>query len=183
MNPLDPALRAVLQFSFTRHVHGTTVARLPYTRSLLAGVFADLLMADACAEELVTARLSCEAMRDLSVILGARGYLREGDHAAFGQVRRALLATVPPQERPGDFERALLAAAGACLARWRQARRTGTPAFLADSAWLRAVLFRSAGRRSGRLRPLPDELTDALMTELTARWTEGAAFGLEQKET
>lgn len=179
MTVLDPALRTVMDFASTRQVYGTTVAHLPYTRAVLAGVFTDLLTAEAGANALVSSRLHAEAMGDLSVIMGARGYLREGEHAAFGQARRALLAEAPRRESPGEFEHALVVAAHACHGRWRSARQHGG-GFLGDSAWLRAVLLRVAGRRSGRLRPLPEELGEVLMAELTDRWAEGAGFGLNR---
>ncbi|AWN27776.1 acyl-CoA dehydrogenase [Streptomyces sp. NEAU-S7GS2] len=107
---LDSALHLAHDFATSRRLYGHTVADLPHARGTLAAVFADLLIADclataasrglhlaprassaptAAVKYLVPLLLE-EAHHELSVILGARSYLREGRHAAFGKFSRDL---------------------------------------------------------------------------------------------
>jgi alkylation response protein AidB-like acyl-CoA dehydrogenase len=127
---LDTALRTVLRFARGRSLYGTTVADLPHAQATLAGVFVDLLTCDAmagaaaralhvvpeqagvlaAATKYLVPRILGEALYELSVILGARFYLREGEHAIFQKLTRdapvlalghagagACLATLLPQ--------------------------------------------------------------------------------------
>ncbi|MCX5381004.1 acyl-CoA dehydrogenase [Streptomyces sp. NBC_00091] len=138
--PVDTALRTVTRFARERRLYGTTVAALPHAASVLAAAYADLLAADALATTAARAlhllpgqaslhtattkylvpRLLADAMAGLSVVLGARFYLREGPHALFGKHLRdlpvialghagatACLLTVIPQ-LPGLARRAWL---------------------------------------------------------------------------
>ncbi|MFJ6739821.1 acyl-CoA dehydrogenase family protein [Streptomyces sp. NPDC091279] len=57
---------------------------------------------------------------------------------------------------------------------WRHADPAG---FLADPAWLRAALHRSAARPH-RPGPLPEHVEDTLLTELLERHRSGRSFGL-----
>ncbi len=127
---LDTALRTVLRFARGRRLYGMTVADLPHAQATLAGVFADLLTCDAMASAAARAlhvvpeqagvlaaatkylvpRILGEALYELSIILGARFYVREGEHAIFQKLTRdapvlalghagagACLATLLPQ--------------------------------------------------------------------------------------
>jgi alkylation response protein AidB-like acyl-CoA dehydrogenase len=105
---LDTALRTTLGFAFGRRLYGTTVAGLPHARATLTAVFADLLTCDALAtvasralhllpgeasvlasaSKYLVPKLLREAAHDLSVVLGARSYLREGEHAIFEKILR-----------------------------------------------------------------------------------------------
>ena len=107
---LDAGLFGVLRFALERRLYGQTVAELPHARATLAGAYADLLTADAlvttatralhvlpatasaysAATKLLVPTLLEEAMNALSVVLGARFYLREGDYAGFGKHMRDL---------------------------------------------------------------------------------------------
>jgi alkylation response protein AidB-like acyl-CoA dehydrogenase len=107
---LDTALRATLGFALGRRLYGTTVAGLPHARATLSAVFADLLICDALAtvasralhllpgeasvlsatSKYLVPKLLGEAAYDLSVVLGARCYLREGEYAIFEKLRRDL---------------------------------------------------------------------------------------------
>lgn len=109
---LDAGLHTVLRFAAGRHLYGRPVAELPHARASLAGAFTDLLAADclatvaarsvhllpgqasayAAAVKYLVPLLVEEAMHDLSVVLGARFYLREGEHAIFGKHARDLPA-------------------------------------------------------------------------------------------
>jgi alkylation response protein AidB-like acyl-CoA dehydrogenase len=117
---LDAGLFTVLRFALDRRLYGQTVAEIPHARSAIAGAFADLITADclattaaralhvlpdyggvyaAAATYLVPLLLEA-AMNELSVVLGARFYLREGEHAIFGKHFRDLpaLGVVYPNE-------------------------------------------------------------------------------------
>ncbi|MFE7200180.1 acyl-CoA dehydrogenase family protein [Pseudonocardia alni] len=102
---LEAALDAVLRFAGGRELYGRTVADLPHARSLLAGAYADLHLAQATATTAARAlhlhpaggaRIAAaakylvpllveDALNDLAVVLGARGYLREGEYAIVGK--------------------------------------------------------------------------------------------------
>src|SRR5262249_27753771 len=94
----DTALRLTLDFAFHRPIYHRNVLALAYPRRLLVDAFLDLLMCEALAiaaaramhlapEELslwsapvnyfVPATIQM-ALRKLTVVLGARSYLREG---------------------------------------------------------------------------------------------------------
>ncbi|MCW3817572.1 acyl-CoA dehydrogenase [Micromonospora sp. DR5-3] len=107
---VDTQLRTVARFAFTRRLYGRPLADLPQSRAVLAGVFADLLAADCLATvaarglHLLTSQtvtlaaavkyfvpvLLQDAAYDLSVLLGARSYLREGEYAIFQKHLRDL---------------------------------------------------------------------------------------------
>ncbi|BBG01416.1 MULTISPECIES: acyl-CoA dehydrogenase family protein [Pseudonocardia] len=102
---LEAALDAVLRFAEGRRLYGRTVADLPHARSLLAGAYADLHLAQvtattaaralhlhpgggaryAAATKYLVPLLVERALVDLSVVLGARSYLREGEFAIVGK--------------------------------------------------------------------------------------------------
>lgn len=127
---LDTGLRTVTGFAAGRRLYGASALDIPRVRAALAEGFADLLVCDAFATtgaralhlmpdrsyvyaSLVKYEVSkrlIDAMDRLSLILGARGYLREGPHAIFQKLLRdlavvgfghaarvACLATVLPQ--------------------------------------------------------------------------------------
>jgi alkylation response protein AidB-like acyl-CoA dehydrogenase len=117
---LDAGLFTVLRFALDRRLYDRTVAEIPHARSVIAGAFADLVTADCLATTAARALhvlpdhgdvyaaatthlvplLVEAAMNDLSVVLGARFYLREGEHAIFGKHFRDLpaLGVVYPNE-------------------------------------------------------------------------------------
>ncbi len=94
----DTALRITLNFALSRKLYGNTVFALPHARTTLVNAFLDLLICDCVttgsARALHTApdQMSLNSslakyfvpttiesvMRNLSVVLGARHYLREG---------------------------------------------------------------------------------------------------------
>jgi alkylation response protein AidB-like acyl-CoA dehydrogenase len=102
---LEAALDAVLRFARERRLYGRAVLDLPHARSLLAGAYADLHLAQAMATTAAralhlhpegSARYAAAAkylvplvveaaLTDLAVVLGARGYLREGEYAVVGK--------------------------------------------------------------------------------------------------
>ncbi|MFJ4673425.1 acyl-CoA dehydrogenase [Kitasatospora purpeofusca] len=114
VGPLDTALRLALECVHERRLYGGFAADLPYVRTALARVFADLLAIDAfCgvglralhlapeatllyapAVKYLTSRILLDAFEDLRAVMGAQGYLREGSYAMFQKlVRDAAPAT------------------------------------------------------------------------------------------
>ena len=107
---LDSQLRTVATFAADRGLYGRRVLDLPHVRATLADAFTDLLISDALATVAVRAMhvlpretslytpatkyLAPKLLRDadyrLSVILGARSYLREGPAAMFQKNSRDL---------------------------------------------------------------------------------------------
>jgi alkylation response protein AidB-like acyl-CoA dehydrogenase len=94
----DTALRLAVDFAVTRRLYGGSVFDIPHARSTLANAFLDLLICDCVAISAARALQACpgqasvwsavakffvpatveKVMRDLSVVLGARFFLRDG---------------------------------------------------------------------------------------------------------
>ncbi|GAA3947115.1 acyl-CoA dehydrogenase [Actinomadura viridis] len=109
---LDTQLRTTLRFALGRRLYRRRVADLPQVREVLAAAFADLLACDAlatcacraphvlpeqagvaaAAAKYLVPRLLAEAADSLARVLGARFYLREGEHAIFQKHLRDLPA-------------------------------------------------------------------------------------------
>ncbi|WP_100444519.1 acyl-CoA dehydrogenase [Glycomyces xiaoerkulensis] len=108
LGAVDTALRVTLDFAEGREIFGRKVADIPYSRRQLAECFADLLLADAVSAGAVRG-LQCNPAQasvyssvvkyfiptllertagQLSVVLGARFYLR--DHPHFGIFQKML---------------------------------------------------------------------------------------------
>jgi hypothetical protein len=153
---LDSALRTALRYTANRWLNGRPVVDLPYPRRILTEVFADLLVCDclttagihalaaspdaaggyaAAVDALVPTWLAASVHR-LSTLMGATFYLREGRYAAF-------------QKHLRDLDQAVL----------------GTADELDRRAALVAELFRDGGAEPNGTPPLPDWVTDALVTE------------------
>lgn len=110
LGTLDTQLRVTLRFALSRRLYGGPVSGLPHARSLLAGVFTDLLVADclastatralhvlpgqaglyAAAGKYLVPKVLLECADQLAVVLGARHYLREGPYAIFQKHLRDL---------------------------------------------------------------------------------------------
>ncbi|MFC3980069.1 acyl-CoA dehydrogenase [Streptosporangium jomthongense] len=110
---LDTQLRLVTGFAGERVLYGRPVADIPQVRDGLTGAFADLLVCDAfsavvgralhllpeqtsvaaAASKYVVSTLIEAAAYDLSVLLGARSYLREGPYGLFQKYQRDLSVT------------------------------------------------------------------------------------------
>jgi alkylation response protein AidB-like acyl-CoA dehydrogenase len=127
---VDTGLRVTHDFATRRRLYGRAVADLPNVRAMLADAFADLLICDSlgmvvaramhllpeqasgygsAVKYLVSKRLM-DAMHQLSLVLGAHFYIREGRYAIFQKLLRdlapagfghaarvACLATILPQ--------------------------------------------------------------------------------------
>ncbi|MEV7995889.1 acyl-CoA dehydrogenase family protein [Streptomyces sp. NPDC086077] len=106
----DTALRTVVRFALGRRLYRTSVMDIPHARATLSEAFTDLLVCDslslaatravhllpeqtgvlAAAIKYLVPKLLTEVMHDLSVVLGARFYLREGEHGIFQKHLRDL---------------------------------------------------------------------------------------------
>ncbi|MEU6223129.1 acyl-CoA dehydrogenase [Streptomyces sp. NPDC047042] len=107
---LDTGLRIAVDHLTRRRLYGGPATAIPHVRSVLAGVFADLLRAEALgavgaralhlapgaasvyasAVKFEVSRLLLEAMDRLAELLGAHFYLREGPTALFQKLLRDL---------------------------------------------------------------------------------------------
>ncbi|OII69237.1 acyl-CoA dehydrogenase family protein [Streptomyces sp. CC77] len=106
----DTALRTVVRFARGRRLHRRTVLDIPHARDTLSGAFTDLLTCDslslaatravhllpeqtsvyAAAAKYLVPKVLTDVMRELSVVLGARFYLRDGEHGIFQKHLRDL---------------------------------------------------------------------------------------------
>ncbi|MEK8145302.1 acyl-CoA dehydrogenase family protein [Streptomyces sp. M10(2022)] len=106
--PVETGLRVALRHLTTRPLYGATAADLPYVRSALAGVFADLLLVECFGAAAIRAvhvlpgeasvlsavykhfgsAVLLDAMNTLSELLGAHFYLRTGPTAIFQKLLR-----------------------------------------------------------------------------------------------
>ena len=111
----DTALRVTTDFIVTRRIFGKTVAEIPYTRRQMAESFADLLLAEAVGTGAVRGLQAApeqtgvfaaiakyfvptlleRTMAQLSLVLGARIYLRDDPHyGIFQKMLRDILVSV-----------------------------------------------------------------------------------------
>jgi alkylation response protein AidB-like acyl-CoA dehydrogenase len=107
---LDTGLRVAHDFAVRRRLYGRAVADLPNVRAILADAFVDLLICDglgmvvaraahllptqlsvyASAVKYLAAKRLMDAMHQLSLVLGAHFYVREGRSAIFQKLLRDL---------------------------------------------------------------------------------------------
>jgi len=185
---LDTGLRTTLRHAGTRRLYGRTVLDLPYIRASLATVFVDLLICDAVATCPVPPPLVAEvvqvlarrltlAMRELSVILGARFYVREGEHAIFGKLLRdveVICRSAGPITGSSQPAAGTAITVAACLSVWRASQDP----FLSEPTWLHAALARiEAGPRWRPTGPVAGWLVGELLT----RHAELRSFGLTRR--
>ncbi|GAA3022442.1 acyl-CoA dehydrogenase [Streptomyces lactacystinicus] len=106
----DTGLRTVVGFALGRRLYRRPVAEIPHARSTLTGAFLDLLVCDslslvgtravhllpeetsvsAAVVKYLVPKVLTEVMHDLSIVLGARFYLRDGEFGAFQKHLRDL---------------------------------------------------------------------------------------------
>ncbi|WP_327371073.1 acyl-CoA dehydrogenase [Streptomyces sp. NBC_01217] len=99
----DTALRTVVRFALGRQLYRKSVMEIPHARGTLSGAFADLLTCDslslaatravhllpeqtsvfAAATKYLVPKVLTDAMHELSIVLGARFYIRDGEHGIF----------------------------------------------------------------------------------------------------
>lgn len=106
----DTALRTVVRFALGRRLYRKSVMEIPHARATLSGAFTDLLTCDslslaatravhllpeqtsalAAATKYLVPKLLTDALHELSVVLGARFYIRDGEHGIFQKHLRDL---------------------------------------------------------------------------------------------
>ena len=186
---LDTQLRTVTRFAQERRLYQRTVAEIPHARSLLTDAYLDLLTCDAftttvCrALHVLPAQCSVyapavkylvptivqEAVDNLAVVLGARSFLREGEHAVF-------------QKHLRDLPVASLAHAGTTVC---QAQLIPQLPRLAKRSWLRTAPAPAALFRLDESLPELDftrlvvmaSANDGLAATLTAEPIDDAVLG------
>jgi alkylation response protein AidB-like acyl-CoA dehydrogenase len=105
---LDTGVRVALRHSTGRRLYGGPAVDMPHVRSVIAGAYADLLAADcfasvatralhvlpgetaiyAQAVKFFVSKALIDAMNDLSEVLGAHFYVRDGETAIFQKLLR-----------------------------------------------------------------------------------------------
>jgi alkylation response protein AidB-like acyl-CoA dehydrogenase len=105
---LDTGLRLAADFAMKRRLYGDTIVSLPRVRRFLSASLLDLLSMDclvtaaaralhlapqhasvyAAAVKYLVPSVLKESLGDLSIVLGARAYLRDGKYAMFGKLLR-----------------------------------------------------------------------------------------------
>ncbi|MEO3978987.1 acyl-CoA dehydrogenase family protein [Streptomyces sp. CAU 1734] len=100
---LDTSLRTVVRFALGRQLYRRSVWEIPHAASTLTGAFLDLLIGDsmatvatravhllpdetsvyAAAVKYLVPKMLTDTMYDLSIVLGARFYVREGEFGLF----------------------------------------------------------------------------------------------------
>ncbi|MEV5986219.1 acyl-CoA dehydrogenase [Streptomyces sp. NPDC052051] len=106
----DTALRTVVRFALGRRLYRKSVMEIPHARATLSGAFVDLLTCDslslaatravhllpeqtsvlAAATKYLVPKLLTDTLHDLSIVLGARFYLRDHEHGIFQKHLRDL---------------------------------------------------------------------------------------------
>ncbi|MEU1130284.1 hypothetical protein ABZ383_10515 [Streptomyces sp. NPDC005900] len=178
---LDSALRITLRHLRARRLYGAAAIDIPYLRALLAGAYADLLLSEALTVLAVRGgdprpalflgpRVMQGALDRLSVVMGSRFYLREGEHAVFqallGQAQRVLFA-------PGGPARPAAPVTPDALLATPEAAELCDPRLLAAAPGRR--LLTSASRRV----PQPaGPAAEGLHAQLGDRYDAGLSFGL-----
>lgn len=109
----DTALRSVVGFAVDRQLYGRSVLEIPHARATLAGAFLDLLICDslslvgtravhllpeetsvyAAVVKYLVPKLLNETTYDLSIVLGANFYVRQGEYGVFQKHVRDLPMT------------------------------------------------------------------------------------------
>ncbi|MCZ4119574.1 acyl-CoA dehydrogenase [Streptomyces sp. H39-S7] len=109
----DTALRTVVGFAVDRQLYGRSVLEIPHARSTVAGAFTDLLICDSLALAATRAvhllpgqtsvyaavvkylvpKFLQDATYDLSIVLGANFYVRNGEYGIFQKHVRDLPMT------------------------------------------------------------------------------------------
>ena len=181
---VDTALRLAVPYARGRALYGGVVWDLPHARGLVAGAFADLLLADAIAAAALAGRhvsalelvptLLGDAMRALSVLFGSTFFARVEPYELVETLVRDVLSMrllSAPRHRmstatPGDgvevFEEA--------------AESLEEAAAGAAATLCRAVRDRLSDRRAGRRDALPADAIEHLATEVERRAAAGTSM-------
>ncbi|MFD7505024.1 acyl-CoA dehydrogenase [Streptomyces sp. NPDC059850] len=153
--PVETGLRVALNHLTTRRLYGAPAAELPFVRSALAGVFADLLLVECFGAAAIRAvhvlpgeasvlssvykhfgsAVLLDAMNNLSELLGAHFYLRTGPAAIFQKLLRDVRLVGFGHAARGACESAVLPQLPVLARRsWSAAPAADAPANLFDLA-------------------------------------------------
>ncbi|GAA1696406.1 hypothetical protein [Streptomyces yatensis] len=205
---LDSGLRMTLRHLRARRLYGAAAIDIPQLRAVLAGACADLLLCDTLTTlavrntdafparpgahdrvvRFLVPRVLQDAMDRLSLAMGSRFYIREGEHPAFqlllNEMQSALFAADGPLGRPPNP-----ADAAAPLSGMTAADLTTAPAVtaLCDPELLaaapgHALITRAARSTPGRGTPRPSQAAlERLYAELDRRYDTGHSFDLAER--
>ncbi|MDI5903784.1 hypothetical protein QDK90_01815, partial [Streptomyces sp. 12257] len=190
---LDSALRLTLRHLRGRRLYGAAAIDIPHLREVLSGVHADLLLCDVLTtlavrgEDLLPTRPDAHeqavrqlvprviqgALDRLSVVMGSRFYIREGEHAVFQlllhETQRQLFAPAPrprPAPHPLPFAELVTAAPAAALA---------APEFLT------AAPGRILATHARRVRQPSGAVQERLYADLERRYDTRLSFDLTER--
>ncbi|MFD5390259.1 hypothetical protein ACFWMG_36150 [Streptomyces sp. NPDC127074] len=215
---LDSGLRMTLRHLRARRLYGAAAIDIPQLRAVLAGAYADLLVCDTLTTlavrntdafparpdahdrvvRILVPRVLQGAMDRLSLAMGSRFYIREGEHPAFhlllNEMQSALFAADGrgPSGRAADGRPGRLpepAVAAAPLSGMTVADLTTAPAVtaLCDPELLaaapgHALITRAALITQGRGTPRPSQTAlERLFAELDRRYDTGHSFDLAER--
>ncbi len=210
---LDSGLRMTLRHLRARRLYGAAAIDIPQLRAVLAGAYADLLLCDTLTTlavrntdafparpdahdrvvRILVPRVLQGAMDRLSLAMGSRFYIREGEHPAFhlllNEMQGALFA---PDGRAAGGRAGRLpepAVAAAPLSGMTVADLITAPAVtaLCDPELLaaapgQALITRAALITPGRGTPRASEAAlERLFAELDRRYDTGHSFDLAER--
>lgn len=183
---LDASLFTVLRFALGRRLYGHTVADIPHARAAMAGAFTNLLALDSlvtvaaraahvfpdngvygAAVKYLVPTLLEDTMNELAVVLGARYYLRQGEHAIFGKHFRDIPALSFVQPDRSTDEHVVLWHLPDLLRELRDPAEPAAEVFTLEKALppLAPGLPRPPGQRGDPLLAALTPLLDALRQE------------------
>jgi hypothetical protein len=182
----DTALRAAVEFARSRAAYGRTVFDIPHVRALVADAATDLIVGECTLNPACDAarawfhvnRAVESVLRNARVVLGARGYCRDGywngivekltrDH----MVLRAY-PTAPGNIASREVEDRLARA----IARLENEAAALTDGL--DRAWLAAALDRLDRRRRPLSARLAQPPSDSVLSRLLDLYESGRSFSL-----
>ncbi|MER8162671.1 hypothetical protein [Streptomyces sp. NPDC094472] len=205
---LDSGLRMALCHLRARRLYGAAAIDIPQLRAVLAGAHADLLLCDTLTTlavrntdafparpdahdrvvRILVPRVLQGAMDRLSLAMGSRFYIREGEHPAFhlllNEMQSALFAAGsrpgrPPQ--PADAAAPLRGMTAADLTTAPAVTALCDPELLAAAPG-HALITRAALSTQGRGTPRPSQAAlERLYAELDHRYDAGHSFDLAER--
>ncbi|MFJ8630149.1 hypothetical protein [Streptomyces sp. NPDC093568] len=190
---LDSALRVTVRHLRARRLYGAAAVDIPHLREVLSGVHADLLLCDVLttlavrgedalpiregAHEQAVRHLVPRALQGaldrLSILMGSRFYIREGEHAVFqlllNETQRELFAPARgprPAPRPLPLDELVTA---------RPATALLAPEFMAAApSRILTTLARRAQQPSGAVQ-------ERLYADLVRRYDTARSFDLAER--
>ncbi|MET7934235.1 hypothetical protein [Streptomyces sp. NPDC005322] len=199
---VDSGLRMTLRHLRARRLYGAAAVDIPQLRAVLAGAYADLLLCDALTTlavrgtdamparpgahdrmvRVLVPRVLQGAMDRLSMAMGSRFYIREGEHAIFhlllNEMQRALFA---PDGRPGRPPAPVDAAVPLTGITIADLATAPAVTALCDPELLAAAPGRALTTRARRTPQPSGPAQERLYAELNRRYDTSRSFDLAER--